>query len=71
MKITDVITFLIAVLFLYTYIEHTKHDHDGVAPVVDVVPAKSKELLDFIEGCKRDGLIVTPIDENTVSCTRG
>jgi len=67
----NVITFVMAVLFGYTYYEHTQHEHYEEVPVVNVVPEKSAELLEFIAECEEQGLIVTPIDNVTVSCTRG
>ena len=67
----NIITFFIVMIFAFTYYEHTQHEHYEVVPAVYVVPEKSAELLEFIAECEEQGLIVTPIDNDTVSCTRG
>lgn len=59
----NIITFLIAVIGVLAYIEHLEHNHEEA-------PTHSPELLEFIDECERDNLIVTWISEETVSCTR-
>lgn len=58
----NIITLLIAIIGALTYYEHTKHSQD-------VAPTHSPELLEFIDECERENLIVTWISKETVSCT--
>ncbi len=66
---TNVIILGVVIVGLCAYYDHTQHNHE-VVPVTEVAPTHSPELLEFIDECERDNLIVTWISEVTVSCTR-
>ena len=65
----NIITFFLVVVFVLTYMEHMKHDHYKVAPIMDIAPERSAEMLGFIEGCKQERLIITELGNGMVSCT--
>ena len=67
----NIITLFIALVGALAYVEHMNHAHYDGWFVEYAEPTKSDELLDFIADCEEQGLVVTPIDNDTVSCTRG
>jgi hypothetical protein len=51
---------VLCVVGILAYLQYTRYE--------EPVPVKSAELLEFIESCEQQGLIVTEIDAVTVSC---